>query len=486
MSGLAGARCLTALDRRLRLLVQPGAVAGRSLARDALVRPHDPRRVHPSVSDAAVPRYTPRGHRAGRPAASPTGRASGPRARRTTADALENPYAAGRRRRQGVAAGPGRARSSPRDVDAAGDTLFQTYCAVCHGPPATPRGRCRRGSARRRCSPARARGVQRRLHLQHHPLRPRGHAALRRQGLPSLRPLGDREPRAQAAGASAGAAGAAGRRRRHPAGAERARLDRRAAPNESDRCTSAWSSAPSPAATTSSSAWAAGSRSSALILFIQSLAAGQADRAWQLFHVNWLYFTGLSAGSVAFVAVLKITNAKWSGMMIRFASAHRAFLPVSLLALLLIFTRGLSGDLRADERRAARAAARQGACGSRTTSCSRGWASDCWLLMLVGMEADPRRPRARSARHPRAACGPAARRSTTAGAATTTAASEAAARAVRPHPALRADLRGDLRHRAHDRRVRRDHGAAAALVLEPASAGSSSWARISARTCCSR
>jgi hypothetical protein len=64
------------------------------------------------------------------------------------------------------------------------------------------------------------------------------------------------------------------------------------------------------------------------------------DRTWHLFHVNWLYFTGLSAGSVAFVAVQKITNAKWSGMIIRFASASAAFLPVSLVGLLLIFGPG--------------------------------------------------------------------------------------------------------------------------------------------------
>jgi hypothetical protein len=77
-----------------------------------------------------------------------------------------------------------------------------------------------------------------------------------------------------------------------------------------------------------------------LILFVGALRSGQADRAWHLFHVNWLYFTGLAAGSVAFVAVQKITNAKWSGMIIRFASASAAFLPVSLVALLLIFTAG--------------------------------------------------------------------------------------------------------------------------------------------------
>jgi hypothetical protein len=79
-----------------------------------------------------------------------------------------------------------------------------------------------------------------------------------------------------------------------------------------------------------------------LILFLQALFAGhaQADRAWQLFHVNWIYFTGLAAGSVAFAAVQKITNAKWSGMMIRFSEACVAFLPVSLVSLILIFTAG--------------------------------------------------------------------------------------------------------------------------------------------------
>jgi hypothetical protein len=77
-----------------------------------------------------------------------------------------------------------------------------------------------------------------------------------------------------------------------------------------------------------------------LVLFVWALVDGHADRAWQLFHVNWLYFTSLSAGAVAFVAVQKITNAKWSGVIIRFASAQVAFLPVALLGLLLIFTLG--------------------------------------------------------------------------------------------------------------------------------------------------
>jgi hypothetical protein len=77
------------------------------------------------------------------------------------------------------------------------------------------------------------------------------------------------------------------------------------------------------------------------ILFARALGAEHtAARAWHLFHVNWLYFTGLAFGSVAFAAVQKVAHGRWSGVMIRFAEAAVAFVPVSLVGLVLIFTVG--------------------------------------------------------------------------------------------------------------------------------------------------
>jgi hypothetical protein len=78
-----------------------------------------------------------------------------------------------------------------------------------------------------------------------------------------------------------------------------------------------------------------------LVIFIQTLRGELADRAWHLFHVNWVYFTGLTGGSFAFVAVQKVSRAKWSGVIIRFAEAA-AFLswPMSVLGFLIIFTVG--------------------------------------------------------------------------------------------------------------------------------------------------
>lgn len=77
-----------------------------------------------------------------------------------------------------------------------------------------------------------------------------------------------------------------------------------------------------------------------LVLFLRALGGQDADRTWHLFQVNWVYFTGLAGGSVAFAAVHKVVNARWSGLMIRFAEASVAFLPISLIGLVLIFTVG--------------------------------------------------------------------------------------------------------------------------------------------------
>jgi hypothetical protein len=77
-----------------------------------------------------------------------------------------------------------------------------------------------------------------------------------------------------------------------------------------------------------------------LVLLFASLSGERADRAWHLFQVNWIYFTGLAGGSVALAAVHKVVNARWSGLVIRFAEAAVAFFPISLLGLVLIFTAG--------------------------------------------------------------------------------------------------------------------------------------------------
>ena len=77
------------------------------------------------------------------------------------------------------------------------------------------------------------------------------------------------------------------------------------------------------------------------IFILRSMGSDEsAHRVWHLVQVNWIYFTGLAGGSVAIAAVHKVVNARWSGLVLRFAEASVAFFPISLLALVLIFTAG--------------------------------------------------------------------------------------------------------------------------------------------------
>ena len=60
-----------------------------------------------------------------------------------------------------------------------------------------------------------------------------------------------------------------------------------------------------------------------------------ADRAWRAYHVSWLFFTSLSSAGVMFVAVQRITTARWSRAIIRFEEGFVAFLPIAFVMLVL-------------------------------------------------------------------------------------------------------------------------------------------------------
>jgi len=76
-----------------------------------------------------------------------------------------------------------------------------------------------------------------------------------------------------------------------------------------------------------------------LIVFVIGLFV-QPDRTWQSLLVNWLYFTSISSAGVMFVAVQRITTARWSRPIIRFLEGYVAFLPVAFVVLLVILAFG--------------------------------------------------------------------------------------------------------------------------------------------------
>ena len=69
-------------------------------------------------------------------------------------------------------------------------------------------------------------------------------------------------------------------------------------------------------------------------IFLIGVFTGNA-RAWQAFHVNWLFFTTFSSAAIAIVAAQRITTARWSRPTIRILEGFVAWLPIAFVLLLL-------------------------------------------------------------------------------------------------------------------------------------------------------
>jgi hypothetical protein len=78
-----------------------------------------------------------------------------------------------------------------------------------------------------------------------------------------------------------------------------------------------------------------------LLVFVGGLILGE-NRVWHALLSNWLFFTSISSAGVTFVAVQRITTARWSRSVIRFLEGYAAFLPVALVLLLVIVLPGQS------------------------------------------------------------------------------------------------------------------------------------------------
>ena len=71
-----------------------------------------------------------------------------------------------------------------------------------------------------------------------------------------------------------------------------------------------------------------------LLVFVIGLFVAP-DRAWRAYHANWLFFASLSSAGVMFVAVQRITTARWSRPIVRLLEGYVAFLPVAFVLLLI-------------------------------------------------------------------------------------------------------------------------------------------------------
>ncbi len=73
------------------------------------------------------------------------------------------------------------------------------------------------------------------------------------------------------------------------------------------------------------------------VSFIMGIMSESPERAWQVYLVNFLYFTGLAQGMVVFAVILQMANARWGRVLKRLAELGAYFLPLSLVFLIILY-----------------------------------------------------------------------------------------------------------------------------------------------------
>ena len=71
--------------------------------------------------------------------------------------------------------------------------------------------------------------------------------------------------------------------------------------------------------------------------FLVLLTAVNPARAWQIFLVNFLFWSGLAVAGVVLAAIFQVTHARWARPVKRLAEACAAYLPFSFLLFLCIW-----------------------------------------------------------------------------------------------------------------------------------------------------
>ena len=72
-------------------------------------------------------------------------------------------------------------------------------------------------------------------------------------------------------------------------------------------------------------------------LFSDGIAGPDRQRTWQVYLINFLFWSGIAFSATVFVAILNITNARWGRPLKRLAEALGAFTPVAFLLFWVLY-----------------------------------------------------------------------------------------------------------------------------------------------------
>ncbi len=73
------------------------------------------------------------------------------------------------------------------------------------------------------------------------------------------------------------------------------------------------------------------------MFFILMIVSGHADRAWQAYLINFLFFSAIAQGALLFSTLMHTVKAQWSRSIARVADAFAAFFPLSMILFFFLF-----------------------------------------------------------------------------------------------------------------------------------------------------
>ena len=71
--------------------------------------------------------------------------------------------------------------------------------------------------------------------------------------------------------------------------------------------------------------------------FIFQLGGEHPERAWQVYHINFLLWSAIAQGGLLFSIVMHLVGARWSRSMQSLAESFAAFFPLSFVLFVLLF-----------------------------------------------------------------------------------------------------------------------------------------------------
>ncbi|HML96090.1 MAG TPA: hypothetical protein PKC29_11755 [Thermodesulfobacteriota bacterium] len=71
--------------------------------------------------------------------------------------------------------------------------------------------------------------------------------------------------------------------------------------------------------------------------FVVTILGDSPGNIWEIFLINFLFWTGIAQAGIVFSCIMRITNARWARPLLRTSEALGSFLPIAVVLLLVVF-----------------------------------------------------------------------------------------------------------------------------------------------------